>query len=161
MAKQTGTQSPNQSKVVTNALSYFKTLDDGNGTINQSASVDGLGKHLNATGQSFTFAAVKSSLLNSALNTGIFLIASVAIRTVAKAIDNYTHRVENARKRTDELFREFEQMNDSLSDHKKTVTELADRYDELSKCVNTSNNQNISLSTDEYEHYCIGILNIK
>ncbi len=136
------------------ALSYFKSLDDGNGTINnQSASVDGLGKHLNATGQSFTFAAVKSSLLNSALNAGIFLVASVAIQAVAKAIDNYTHRVENARKRTDELFREFEQMNDSLSDHKKTVAELADRYDELSKGVNPSNNQNISLSTDEYEEF--------
>lgn len=35
------------------ALSYFKTLDDGNGTINnQSASVEGLGAHLKATGQS-------------------------------------------------------------------------------------------------------------
>lgn len=32
------------------ALSYFKTLDDGNGTINnQSASVEGLGAHLKST----------------------------------------------------------------------------------------------------------------
>lgn len=37
------------------ALSYFKTLDDGNGTINnQSASVEGLGAHLKATGQMFS-----------------------------------------------------------------------------------------------------------
>lgn len=35
------------------ALSYFKTLDDGNGTINnQSASVEGLSAHLQSTGQS-------------------------------------------------------------------------------------------------------------
>lgn len=48
------------------ALSYFKTLDDGNGTINnQSASVDGLGAHLKATGQSFNFAAIKATLLNT------------------------------------------------------------------------------------------------
>lgn len=34
------------------ALSYFKTLDNGNGTINnQSASVEGLGAHLQSTGQ--------------------------------------------------------------------------------------------------------------
>lgn len=34
------------------ALSYFKTLDDGNSTINnQSASVEGLGAHLQSTGQ--------------------------------------------------------------------------------------------------------------
>ncbi len=48
------------------ALSYFKTLDDGNGTINnQSASVEGLGTHLKATGQSFNFAAIKATLLNT------------------------------------------------------------------------------------------------
>lgn len=35
------------------ALSYFKTLDNGNGTINnQSASVEGLSAHLQSTGQS-------------------------------------------------------------------------------------------------------------
>lgn len=46
------------------ALSYFKTLDDGNGTINnQSASIEGLGAHLKATGQSFNFAAIKATLL--------------------------------------------------------------------------------------------------
>ena len=35
------------------ALSYFKTLDNGNGTINtQSASMTGLANHLEKTGQS-------------------------------------------------------------------------------------------------------------
>lgn len=44
----------------------FKTTDDGNGTINnQSASIEGLGAHLKATGQSFNFAASKATLLNT------------------------------------------------------------------------------------------------
>lgn len=136
------------------ALSYFKTLEDGNGTINnQSASVEGLGAHLKATGQSFNFAAIKATLLNTALNAGIFLVASLAIQGIVKALDNYIHRVEKARERTDELFDEFKQMNDTLANHKKTVSELADRYDELSKGVNLSNNDNISLSTEEYEEF--------
>jgi len=136
------------------ALSYFKTLDDGNGTINnQSASVEGLSAHLKATGQSFNFAAVKATLLNTALNAGIFLIASLAIQGIAKALDNYIHRVEKARERTSELFDEFKEMNDTLADHKKTVAELASRYDELSKGVNLSTNDNLSLSTEEYEEF--------
>lgn len=136
------------------AISYFKTLDDGNGTINnQAASVEGLGAHLKATGQSFNFAAIKATLLNTALNAGIFLVASVAIQGIAKALDNYIHRVEKARECTGELFDEFKQMNDTLADHKKTVSELADRYDELSKGVNLSTNDNVSLSTEEYEEF--------
>lgn len=136
------------------SLSYFKALDDGNGTINnQSASVEGLGAHLKATGQSFNFAAFKATLLNTALNAGIFLVASVAIQGIAKALDNYIHRVEKARERSDELFDEFKSMNDTLADHRKTVSELAARYDELSKGVNLSTNDNVSLSTEEYEEF--------
>lgn len=46
------------------APSYFKTLDDGNGTINNhSASIKGLGAHLKATGQSFNFAKNQSNAL--------------------------------------------------------------------------------------------------
>lgn len=53
------------------ALSYFKTLNSGNGTIdNQSASVKGLADYLKQTGKSFDFAAVKATLLNTALNAG-------------------------------------------------------------------------------------------
>lgn len=46
------------------ALSYFKTLEDGNGTIdNQSASIEGLGQHLQAEGKFAGFAAFKTTLL--------------------------------------------------------------------------------------------------
>jgi len=112
-----------------------------------------LGTHLKATGQSFNFAAIKATLLNTALNAGIFLAVTVAVQALYKVFDNYIHRVERARERTDKLFDEFKQMNDTLADHRKTVSELADRYDELSKGVNKSDNKPFSLSTEEYEEF--------
>ncbi|MDE5938750.1 MAG: hypothetical protein K2H37_06690 [Lachnospiraceae bacterium] len=136
------------------ALSYFKTLDDGNGTINnQAASLEGLSQHLGKAGNGFSTAALKTTLLNSALNAGIFMLASVAIQAIATGIDNYIHRVDNARERTAELFDEFQQRNDTLSSHKKTVSESASRYDQLSKGVDLSTNENRSLSTREYEEF--------
>lgn len=136
------------------ALSYFKTLEDGNGTINnQSASLEGLGQLLQAEGIFAGFAAIKTKLLNTALNAGIFFVASLAIQGIAQALDNYIHRVEKSRERTSELFDEFKEMNNTLADHKKTVAELADRYDELSKGVNLSTNANVSLSTENYKEF--------
>ena len=136
------------------ALSYFKTLEDGSGTINnQAASMEGLSKHLEKTGKGFASAAVKTTLLNSALNAGIFLAVSLAIQAISTAIDNYIHRVENARERTAELLDEFQQRNDSLSGHKKVVSESADRYSQLSEGVDLSTNENRSLSTQEYEEF--------
>ena len=138
----------------TRLRSYLETLDDGKGHIdNTSASVEGMSAYLKNSGNMFKFAAIKATLLNTALNAGIFLVASLAIQGMVKALDNYIHRVEKARERTDELFDEFKQMNDTLADHKKTVSELADRYEELSKGVNLSTNDNVSLSTEEYEEF--------
>ncbi len=117
-----GTQYPKQSEAVTKPPSPTSRHDDGNGTINnQSASVEGLEAHLRKTGQSFSFAAAKATLLNTALNSGIFLVASLAIQGIAKTFDNYIHRVDNARNRTDELFSEFRQMNDTLDGHKNLL----------------------------------------
>ena len=141
-----------------NLRSYLETLDNGNGTINnQAASIEGLSKHLQKAGNGFSTAALKTTLLNSALNAGIFLAASFAIQAIATGIDNYIHRVENARERTAELFDEFSQRNDTLSAHKKVVADSADRYTQLSQGVDLSTNENRSLSTREYE----GFLSIK
>ena len=86
-------------------------------------------------------------------NIILFAAISKGIQLAITAIDNWIHRVEKARECTDKLFAEFKSMNDTLADHKKTVSELADRYDELSKGVSLSTNDNISLSTEEYEEF--------
>ncbi len=84
---------------------------------------------------------------------GIQTMASIAMPAMAKALDDYIYRTENARKRTAELFNEFNNMNKTLADHKKSVSELANRYDYLSKGVDLSSNKNMSLSEEEYEEF--------
>ncbi|EOS33457.1 hypothetical protein C807_00296 [Lachnospiraceae bacterium 28-4] len=97
--------------------------------------------------------AIALKALSIAGNMILFTIIAKGIQLATTAIDNWIHRVEKARERTDELFAEFKSMNDTLADHKKTVSELANRYDELSKGVNLSTNKNVSLSTEEYEEF--------
>lgn len=86
------------------SLSYFKTLDNGNGTINnQSASVEGLGAHLKATGQSFNFTAIKATLLNAALNAGIMLLASFVVNGIIKGLDAINLTVEEQTEKVENL----------------------------------------------------------
>lgn len=120
------------------AMSYFKTLDDGSGTIdNSSASIQGMSTHLKATGQAFNFAAVKATLLNTALNAGIFLVASLAIEGFTNAIDKYVNLAEEAREKSTELSNAWKEDNSSLSD---TISQ----YKELNEKLNDN-----SLTTEE------------
>ena len=136
------------------ALSYFKTLEDGNGVINnQAASIEGLTAHVNAAGQSFGSAALKSALLNTALNAGIFLAVSVALQTTVKAIDDYIHRNEILLEKAGEAQARVNELNSSYSSHKKTVEELGASYDKLSQDVDTATNKNLSLSEEDYAEY--------
>ena len=114
------------------ALSYFKTLDNGNGVINnQSASVDGLADHLKATGRSFDFAALKATALNTALNVGVMLAVSLAVQGISKAYDYFAHKVENANKALDDAITEYdsaksslENINTQLDDQNKKISVL-------------------------------------
>ncbi len=136
------------------ALSYFKTLEDGNGVINnQAASIEGLTAHVNAASQSFGSAALKSALLNTALNAGIFLAVSVALQTTVKAIDDYIHRNEILLEKAGEAQARVNELNSSYSSHKKTVEELGASYDKLSQDVDTATNKNLSLSEEDYAEY--------
>ena len=112
---------------------------------------------LTAAQKSSTLAAKAHSaalkVVSIAGNMILFTVIAKGIQLATKAIDDYIHRVERSRERTEELLSEFKKMNDTLADHKKTVSELADRYDELSKGVSLSTNDNVSLSTEEYEEF--------
>ena len=112
------------------ALSYFKTLDDGNGTINnQSASVKGLGAHLQATGQSFNFAVIKATLLNAALNAGIMLLASFAIDGIIKAWDKMNLTVEEQTAKVNELKSSYESLKSEYNtlSQKQNITDAEKR----------------------------------
>lgn len=136
------------------AIGYFQTLDNGKGTIdNTSASTEGMATYLKSTGQAFDFAALKAGLLNAALNAGIMLAVSVALKVVVSAIDNYVHASEKAIELTDELKSKYEDLNSEYESHKKTVDELASSYEKLSKGVDVATNKNISLSDEDYKEY--------
>lgn len=86
------------------AIGYFKTLDNGKGTIdNSSASVEGMSVYLKKTGQAFDFAALKASLLNAALNAGIMIAFAVAIKAVEYAWDQANTTVAEVQERIDDL----------------------------------------------------------
>lgn len=136
------------------AISYFQTLDNGSGTINnQSASINGLKAHLEKTGQMYDFAVVKATLFNTALNAGILLAFSVVLQTVVKGIDSYIHANENAIKLTDELKDKHSSAAEKLESHRKTANQLAASYEQLSKGVNKRTNANLSLSDEDYQSF--------
>lgn len=136
------------------AISYFKTMDDGKGTIdNSSASVEGMSEYLKKSGQSFDFAAVKATLFNTALNAGIFLVATLAIQGIANTIDDHVHSAEKAIELTEELKSKHEDANKEYESHKELVDNLTESYERLSKGVDTATNKNIDLSSEEYEEY--------
>ena len=115
------------------ALSYFKTLEYGKGNIdNTSASVEGMSNYLKKSGQSFKFAAVKATLLNTALNAGIFLAVSVAIQSITKALDNWIHKVEKANEAMSEAVDEYDTAKSSLESITTELKEQQNKLDELS-----------------------------
>ena len=86
------------------AIGYFKTLDNGKGTIdNTSASTEGMATYLKSTGQAFDFAAIKATLLNAALNAGIMIAFTVAIKAVQTAWDKANTTVGEVTEKIDEL----------------------------------------------------------
>ena len=135
------------------ALSYFKTLDMGNGVIDkQSASVKGLGAYLKTTGQMFDFAKIKAIALNTVLNMGISLLVSTGISLLVKGIDNLIHAEEKAIEAGEEAQSNIKSLNESYKEQSSTTKELAARYDELSSGVDDSG-KNVSLSDSDYEEF--------
>lgn len=135
------------------ALSYFKSLDDGNGTINnQSASVEGLSRHLRETGQEFDFAAMKAKLLDGALNAGIGLIASFAIGAVIKGLDATINRVKYAQEAMEKAQQAINESQDKLKSATQTISKNRDRFLELSQGVDKFS-KNKFLSDEDYTEF--------
>lgn len=107
-------------------------------------------------------------------NIAIAMAASWAIGKVFEAIDDYRHRSENlikvgkeAKDAIDSTFKSFSEGKQSImdlgssfadqSDQIKTtgdaIDQVAEKYAELRSGVNQNTNENVSLSTDEYQQY--------
>ena len=114
------------------ALSYFKTLDNGNGTIdNQSASVKGLADHLKQTGKSFDFAAVKATLLNTALNAGIMFAISGGVQLAALVLDKIIYTAEEASEAMDDAMSQYESESSKLENINSELDTQNQKLDDL------------------------------
>lgn len=106
------------------AIGYFKTLDNGKGTIdNSSASVEGMSVYLKKTGQAFDFAALKAKLLDAALNAGIMIAFAAAIKAVEYAWDKANVTVQEVQGNIDDLSDSISTLEDEYNSLKDTGSE--------------------------------------
>ena len=135
------------------ALSYFQSLHDGNGIIdNQSASVEGLSKHLKETGQLFDFTAMKAKLLNGVLNAGIGLVATFAIGAVIKGLDASINRVKYAQEAMEKAQQAIDESQNKLKSASETISKNKERFLELSQGVDKFS-KNKFLSDEDYSEF--------
>lgn len=126
----------------------------------ESVSVQSVITHLQTKGAVLDWVRLKQTALNMVVNGFIGIAASLGVQLalwgatkIIQGIDDYIHRTERMVELTQDLKQQFEEMDDTLADHAKTVSEVADRYEELLTGVNPDNNQNMSLSTEDYEEF--------
>ena len=105
--------------------SYLKTVESGNATF------DGYNKYVNKTNALISLTGVKAKataigvgLLNTALSMGISLLAGFIISEVIKGIDNYIHRLENAKEALENTELELESVDSELLSVKEKIKEL-------------------------------------
>ena len=96
--------------------------------------------------------AIAASIGMAALNAGITILASVAIRAAITGISNLIHAQERLHESVQKTLQDYKDQNDKLVKGQSDFDQLAKRYGELSKGVNTLG-ENVSLTTDEYDEY--------
>lgn len=89
------------------------------------------------------------------VNAGIDLAIDAAWNGIISTVDNFIHRIERTREKAAQMKKSFQEMNSTFEKHKSTVSNLADKYEQLRKGVNISNNtiENKSLSADKYKEF--------
>ena len=114
------------------AIGYFQTLKNGEGVIdNSSASIEGMSEYLKKTGQAFDFAAVKSALLNAALNVGIMVAFTAAVKIVQYVLDKVIITTEEYREKLSDLKSEASEIESDLSSMNDELDTTKDRLEEL------------------------------
>lgn len=133
---------------------YFRSLDGGAADANAAKeSLKSAGVAIKGVGKQAAAAAIKTALLNTALNFGISIAVSAALTGIYKAYDNIAHAAEKAHEKIKETNDDYQETKTKLRDAGDIVSELGQKYEDLSKGVDTSTNKNISLSTEDYKEY--------
>ena len=108
-------------------------------------ALDGLTKSSKAAELGMKGLAIAGNMF---LSIGISFVISEGI----KLIDNYIHRVDNAKDALEEFNSSVKEQKDNLSTQESWINENGKRFEELSQGVDEFGH-NISLTTDEFSEY--------
>lgn len=133
---------------------YFRSLDGGAADVEGAKeSLKSAGVAIKGVGKQAAAAAIKTALFNTALNFIISAGISIVLTGIYMAYDNIAHAAEKAHENIKETNDDYQETKTKLRDAGNVVSELGQKYEDLSKGVDTSTNKNISLSTDDYKEY--------
>ena len=79
-------------------------------------------------------------------------LAAFAFQAIITGIDNYIHRVDNAKDALEEFNSSVKEQKDNLSTQESWINENGKRFEELSQGIDEFGH-NISLTTDEFSEY--------
>ena len=85
-------------------------------------------------------------------NVGLDLLIGTGIQLAANAWQNYANKQEDAIQRGETTLSEYKQQLEEFSSAQTIVTDVGERFEELSKGV-SSTGLNLGLTTSEYEEY--------
>ena len=88
-----------------------------------------------------------------ALNPATLIMGAVAVGVIAtKVFDHFNLSVEEATENSNSFLESAKSLNSEITSNSSSISELNERYQELSKGV-SSTGENMSLTTSEYEEY--------
>ena len=102
---------------------------------------------------SAAFKGLAASLGMSTAALGGVVIAITAIGAIGYGAYKHNKRFEEMAEKADEAKNSIKELKAELDASETTVSNLAKRYEELARGVNTLSNKNISLSNEEYKEY--------
>ena len=111
----------------------------------------GIGKIVGNIGSSITSLLPIVGYL--AAIAGIIGTGYVIFKGISKAIDKANFSLKETREEAKALVSDYQTSQKNSNANKAKADELSDRYVELSKGVNLSNNQNLTLTNEEYSEY--------
>lgn len=79
-------------------------------------------------------------------------LAAFAFQAIITGIDNYIHRVDNAKDALEEFNSSVKEQKDNLSTQESWINENGKRFEELSQGIDEFG-RNVSLTTDEFSEY--------
>lgn len=132
---------------------YLRDLNGGRATqLGYAAALKESGEDLAVYTFRTNAAAIATKAWHTILNAGISMLISAAIGLAVKAIDDYTHRLDNAIDKTEKLNADWEDFDKTNKANIKSIEAISDEFKTLSQGID-KNGKNISLTEEQYSRY--------